>query len=111
MVCGDLTVATKTTLSKEDRERNRQILLGEIESACQADREERDRERQKKVECRSDLLDQMNYNDRRRQEDRDEEARMLDKQKQSEEKLQEEVFIFSLQFQLSWLQLSWAEVH
>ena len=90
-------------VSKEDRERNRQVLLKEIETACQAEHEERLRERQKKLKCRSDLLGQMDYNERRRRENREEEARMVEKQKQAEQLLEDETkYLLAHPLHLKW---------
>jgi len=90
-------------MTKEDRERNRQVLLKEIKTACQAEHEERLRERQKKLECRSDLLGQMDYNERCRREKREEEARMVEKQKQAEQLLQEETkYLLAHPLNLKW---------
>ena len=95
--------AKKTVLTKEDRERNRQVLLQEIESACEAEREQRQRERQKKLECRSDLLGQMEYNERRRREDRQEQARLVEKQKHAEQLLDEQAtYLLAHPLNLKW---------
>ena len=77
-------------MTKEDRERNRQMLLGEIKAACEAEHEDRLREAQKKQDCRNDLLGQMDYNERCRRENKEEEARMIAKQKEAEKLLEEE---------------------
>lgn len=78
-------------LTKEDRERNRQMLLGEIKAACEAEHEERQREAQKKLDCRNDLLGQMEYNERRKREDKEEEARMVEQQTEAEKLFQQEI--------------------
>jgi len=83
--------AKKTLVTREDRERNRQVLLGEIEAACQAEHEDRRREAQKKLDCRSDLLGQIEYNKRRKREAGQEEARLVDKQNDAEKLFQEEL--------------------
>jgi len=78
-------------LSKEDREQNRQMLLDEMEAACQQDTVDKQRQRHKKMECRADLLGQMDYNERRRCEQRAEEARMVERQKQAEQLFNDEI--------------------
>ena len=83
--------AKKTVLTREDREKNRQVLLQEMDAACQAEREERQREAQKKLDCRSELLGQIDYNERMKHEQKQEEARMVDKQNESKKLLDEEI--------------------
>jgi len=90
-------------LTKEDRERNRQVLLGEIEAACEAEREERQRQWQKKLDCRAELLGQIDYNERRRCERKAEEARMVDQQNHAERLFNEEVkYLLENPLHLKW---------
>jgi len=90
-------------VTKEDRERNRQVLLDETEAACQVEHEDRQRERQKKLACRSDLLGQIEYNDRRRREDREEEARMIEKQNAADKLFDEELnYLLTNPLNLKW---------
>jgi len=95
--------AKKTSLSKEDRERNRQLLLDEMSAICQAEHDDRQREQQKKLACRSDLLGQMEYNERQRRENRQEQTRMTDKQKEAEDQFQQEVkYLLDRNVSLKW---------
>lgn len=90
-------------LTKEDREKNRQMLLGEIKAACEAEHEMRQREAQKKLDCRNDLLGQMEYNERCRREDREEQARMIDRQKEAEKLFDEETkYLLAHPLNLKW---------
>ena len=100
MLC---VAAKKTVVTKEDRERNRQVLLQEIDATCQAEHEERLRQWQKKMACRSDLLGQMEYNTRRRCQDKEEQSRMNEKQRQAENLFQEEIkYLLDNPFELRW---------
>jgi len=95
--------AKKTTLTKEDREKNRQMLLAEIQATCEAEHEERQRQRQKKLECRADLLGQIDYNERRRWENREEQERMNDRHKQAEQLFDDEVkYLLEHPMNLKW---------
>jgi len=79
------------------------MLLQEMEATCQSEHEDRQREKQKKMECRSGLLGQMEYNERRRCEDREEEARMVEKQKEAQNLFEEEVkYLLANPFNLKW---------
>jgi len=95
--------AKKTVLTKEDRENNRQVLLQELEAICEAESDERQRQHQKKLDCRADLLGQIDYNQRRRCEQKAEEARMIDKQKQAEHLFNDEIkYLLEHPFNLKW---------
>jgi len=95
--------AKNTVMTKDDRERNRQMLLGEIKATCEAEHEDRLREAQKKQECRNDLLGQMDYNERCKRESKEEEARMIEKEKEAEKQLEEEKnYLLAHPMNLNW---------
>jgi len=95
--------AKKTMLTKEDRETNRQMLLSEIKATCEAEHEDRQRERQKKLECRNDLLGQMDYDRRRKEDDREEELRMRQRQTEAEKLHDEETkYLLANPIHLKW---------